>query len=97
MATEVRLPQWGIGMTEGTVVQWVKEVGDQVAEGDDLVEIDSAKAQDFVQSPVDGILVRICVEVDETVRASSAPRAFTNQSLHSAAGEGIDQIDDVSQ
>ena len=67
MATEVRLPQWGQGMTQGTVVEWVVKEGDEVAEGDQLVEIDAAKAQDFVLAPVAGTLAKILVEEDEEV------------------------------
>ena len=67
MKTEVKLPQWGQGMTEGTVVEWVVKEGDEVTEGDQLVEIDTAKAQDFVLAPASGIVVKILVEEDETV------------------------------
>ena len=67
MATAIRLPQWGQGMAEGTIVQWLVKEGDQVAEGDQLVEVDSAKAQDFVLSPVAGTVAKILAEVDDEV------------------------------
>lgn len=67
MRSDVNLPQWGMGMTEGTVVQWLKTEGEEVAEGEDLVEIDSGKTQDFVTAPVAGILSKIHVAEDETV------------------------------
>lgn len=67
MKTEVKLPQWGQGMTEGTIVEWVVKEGDEVSEGDQLVEVDTAKAQDFVLAPVGGVVVKILVEEDETV------------------------------
>lgn len=66
-AIDVILPQWGMGMTEGTVIEWAKAVGDQVTEGDDLVEIDTAKATSFLQSPATGVLTKILVDEDETV------------------------------
>ena len=40
MPTEVRLPQWSMGMAEGTVAAWFKRVGDTVAEGEELAEIE---------------------------------------------------------
>jgi pyruvate/2-oxoglutarate dehydrogenase complex dihydrolipoamide acyltransferase (E2) component len=67
MTVEVKLPQWGMGMTEGTLVSWLKEEGDSVAEGEDLAEIETAKAQDVMVSPAAGVLSKICIQVDETV------------------------------
>lgn len=59
MKVEVRLPQWGMGMTEGEVLEWLKEVGDQVAEGEGLVEIETAKVIEVLESPATGTLVDI--------------------------------------
>jgi 2-oxoglutarate dehydrogenase E2 component (dihydrolipoamide succinyltransferase) len=62
---EVRLPQWGMGMTEGEVLEWLKEVGDDVAEGEGLVEIETAKVNEVLESPAGGKLVEILAEVGE--------------------------------
>lgn len=67
MIVEVRLPQWGMGMTEGTVIQWMCEVGDEIAEGDVLAEIEVAKTTQELMSPVAGTVEAIPVKVDETV------------------------------
>jgi pyruvate/2-oxoglutarate dehydrogenase complex dihydrolipoamide acyltransferase (E2) component len=67
VAVEIRLPQWGMGMAEGTVIGWVKAVGDRVDEGDELVEVESAKATDFVYAPASGVLAAILVPADTTV------------------------------
>ncbi len=42
MATEVRLPQWGMEMAEGTIVKWLKKEGDAIKEGEPLVEVETA-------------------------------------------------------
>ena len=65
--TEVLLPQWGMGMTEGTVVRWLYGIGDRVEEGDDLVEVEAAKATAYVPAPVTGRLLEIRVEPERTV------------------------------
>ena len=44
MAIEVTMPQMGADMTEGTVVQWFKQVGDAVERGEILAEIETDKA-----------------------------------------------------
>lgn len=67
MATEVRLPQWGMGMQDAVIVSWLKQVGDLVAEGEDLVEVEAAKALEIVPAPVAGKLTEILAEVDATV------------------------------
>lgn len=67
MESEIRLPQWGMGMTEGTVLQWYKEEGDAVAEGEALVEVESAKITNVIEAPASGILTRIVAGQDVTV------------------------------
>jgi pyruvate/2-oxoglutarate dehydrogenase complex dihydrolipoamide acyltransferase (E2) component len=56
-----------MGLTEGTVVQWMKAVGDQVTEDEPLVEIETAKATDFLNAPASGILAEIVAEVGAVV------------------------------
>ena len=65
--TKVNLPKSGMGIEEGTVARWLKGVGDQVHQGEVLVEIETAKALQEVQVPVGGILAQILVNVGETV------------------------------
>jgi pyruvate/2-oxoglutarate dehydrogenase complex dihydrolipoamide acyltransferase (E2) component len=67
MATEVLLPQWGMGMQDAVVVAWLKAVGDAVGEGEGLVEVEAAKAIEVVPAPVAGTLTEILAEVDATV------------------------------
>jgi pyruvate/2-oxoglutarate dehydrogenase complex dihydrolipoamide acyltransferase (E2) component len=58
---EVKLPQWGMGMTEGTILTWHKQVGDGVAEGEPLVEVETAKTVEVMESPATGVLSEIRV------------------------------------
>ena len=37
------MPKWGLTMKEGTIVSWLKEVGDEIKKGDNLVEIETEK------------------------------------------------------
>lgn len=67
MRVEVRLPQWGMGMTEGEVVEWLKTVGESVTEGEGLVEIETAKVTEVLESPVTGTLVEILADVEAVV------------------------------
>jgi pyruvate/2-oxoglutarate dehydrogenase complex dihydrolipoamide acyltransferase (E2) component len=67
---EVRLPQWGMGINEGTVLQWLREIGDEVAEDEPLAEIETAKATDYVNAPASGVLTEIVAQVGAVVPVS---------------------------
>ena len=64
---KVLLPQWGMGMSEGTVVKWLKAVGDVVKEDEPLAEVEAEKATEVIESPASGILKEILVEAGTTV------------------------------
>ena len=67
MRVEVRLPQWGMGMQEGTIVSWLKKEGDQVQRGEALVDIETAKVTETLEAPVSGTLTRIVVPDGEVI------------------------------
>jgi len=67
MAKEVRLPQLGQTMEEGTIVNCLVKVGNEVKKGDVIFEIETDKATLEMESPADGFVKRILVEVDETL------------------------------
>lgn len=67
MREAVRLPQWGMGMTEATVVEWLKQVGDDVTEDEPIATIESAKAETELGAPYTGRLVEILAAADSTV------------------------------
>lgn len=64
---DIRLPQSGMGMTDGTILKWHKAVGDRIAKGELLCDIEAAKTTVEVESPVTGVLRRILVDVDQNV------------------------------
>ena len=64
---DVILPQLGETVTEGTITQWFKKVGDAVAEDEPLFEVSTDKVDTEVPSPVSGTLTEIRVEEGDTV------------------------------
>jgi pyruvate/2-oxoglutarate dehydrogenase complex dihydrolipoamide acyltransferase (E2) component len=64
---EVLLPQWGMGMSEGSIVSWLKKVGDKVTEDEPLAEIEAEKVEEILESPASGTLVEILVNEGESV------------------------------
>ena len=67
MSTSVTLPALGESVTEGTVSQWLKSVGDRVEVDEALVEISTDKVDTEVPSPVAGTLLEIRANEDDTI------------------------------
>src|SRR5215204_1262343 len=68
---DVTVPQMGESVSEGTVLEWLKQVGDKVELDEGIVEISTDKVDAELPSPVAGTLVEILAEPDEVVQAGS--------------------------
>lgn len=64
---EITMPAMGESVTEGTVLEWLKQVGDQVNEGEPLIEVSTDKVDAEVPAPASGTLSAIHIGPDETV------------------------------
>ena len=62
MSTTVTMPQLGETVTEGTILNWPKQVGDSIREDEVLVEISTDKVDTEVPSPTSGTILDILVE-----------------------------------
>ncbi len=67
MPVEIRVPQMGESVFEVTVGRWLKHVGDTIAAGEDIVELETDKANAAVSSEQGGVLERIVHQAGETV------------------------------
>src|SRR5690554_3553612 len=67
MAFEIIMPKAGIDMTEGQIVKWLKKEGDQVKEGEIILEIMTDKTSMEIEAEASGILLKIVHKDDETV------------------------------
>jgi len=69
--TSVTLPALGESVTEGTVTRWLKQVGDEVAVDEPLLEVSTDKVDTEIPSPVAGTLLEIKADEDETVEVGA--------------------------
>jgi 2-oxoisovalerate dehydrogenase E2 component (dihydrolipoyl transacylase) len=76
--TTITMPQLGETVTEGTVAQWLKNVGDQVEKYEAFVEVSTDKVNAEVPSPVSGTIVQIIAKEGETV-PTGAPIAIIQE------------------
>lgn len=67
MAFEVKMPQLGLTMEEGTVTRWVKQEGDAVKAGEVILEITTDKLTSEVESEHDGVLLKIVAQEGEDI------------------------------
>src|SRR5437870_2137305 len=71
MATDVVMPQMGESIAEGTIVRWIKKVGDRVDRDEPLFEISTDKVDAEIPSPAAGVVAEIRVKEGETVAVNS--------------------------
>ena len=70
-SVQITMPQMGESVTEGTVLGWLKAVGDRVEADEPLVEVSTDKVDAEIPAPTAGTLVKILAEADETVQVGS--------------------------
>jgi pyruvate dehydrogenase E2 component (dihydrolipoamide acetyltransferase) len=85
--TEVTLPALGESVTEGTVTRWLKQVGDEVAVDEPLLEVSTDKVDTEIPSPVAGTLQEIRVGEDETAEVGSVLAVIGSGAAPAAAEE----------
>jgi 2-oxoisovalerate dehydrogenase E2 component (dihydrolipoyl transacylase) len=78
MSTTITMPQLGETVTEGTVAQWLKKVGDSIEKYESFVEVTTDKVNAEVPSPVSGVLTQIIAQEGETV-PTGAPIAVIEE------------------
>jgi pyruvate dehydrogenase E2 component (dihydrolipoyllysine-residue acetyltransferase) len=71
MATEVVMPQMGESIAEGTIVRWIKKVGDTIDRDEPLFEISTDKVDAEIPSPASGVIAEIRAKEGETVPVNS--------------------------
>src|ERR671914_907518 len=69
---QITMPQMGESVTEGTILEWLKQVGDRVEADEPLVEVSTDKVDAEVPAPAAGTLTKIMAEPDSTVQVGAA-------------------------
>ncbi|TAK15399.1 MAG: 2-oxo acid dehydrogenase subunit E2 [Acidobacteria bacterium] len=71
MAIDVVMPQMGESIAEGTIVRWIKKVGDSIDKDEPMFEISTDKVDAEIPSPGAGVIIEISVKEGETVPVNS--------------------------
>ncbi len=76
MAYEFKFPDIGEGLTEGEIVRWLVKEGDEVKEGQPLVEVETDKALAEIPSPKTGVVLKILAKGKEIVKVGQVIVVF---------------------
>jgi len=71
MAIDVIMPKMGESITEGTILEWKKSVGDSIDLDETLLEISTDKVDSEVPSPGKGIITELLYKVNDIVEVGN--------------------------
>ena len=101
MSEIVTMPQLGETVTEGTILRWLVQVGDEVKEDDPILEISTDKVDTEVPSPFSGKVTSLLVEEGETVEVGASLLELNGDASSSVVDEkipnDIDSFDEPTQ
>jgi 2-oxoisovalerate dehydrogenase E2 component (dihydrolipoyl transacylase) len=87
MATTITMPQLGETVTEGTVAQWLKKVGDTVEKYEAFLEVSTDKVNAEVPAPVTGVIKEVLVKEGDTVPVGTAIAVIEEVGAAAAAAQ----------
>src|SRR5215203_5199022 len=87
MSTNVVMPQMGESIAEGTIVRWIKKIGDEVDRDEPLFEISTDKVDAEIPSPAAGVLTSITAKEGDTVPVNSVVAVIGGEQSAGSDGE----------
>ena len=93
MSEEVKMPQMGESIAEGTIVKWLKKVGDSIKRDEPLFEISTDKVDAEIPSPTAGVLSEIKVQEGETVPVNTVVAVINGDTAKPASAEGAKEAE----
>jgi len=91
MATTIVMPQLASTMESGTIVKWLKQIGDEIAEGEAIIEITTDKVDVEIESPESGVLLKMLANEGDEIPVKQ-PIGVIGE-----AGEVVEEIPEVRE
>jgi pyruvate dehydrogenase E2 component (dihydrolipoamide acetyltransferase) len=97
VATEIKMPRFGMTMKQGKLAKWFKQEGDTVEKGESLFEVETEKITNTVQSVASGVLFQIVIQTGETVPVGAVLAVVADEGETPERIEGIKvgEVEDV--
>ena len=86
-AADVEMPELGESVTEGTITQWLKSVGDTVEVDEPLLEVSTDKVDTEIPSPVAGTLIEILADEDDTIEVGEVIARIGDENATASSSE----------
>ena len=86
-ASDVEMPELGESVTEGTITQWLKSVGDTVEVDEPLLEVSTDKVDTEIPSPVAGTLIEILADEDDTIEVGEVIARIGDENATASSSE----------
>jgi pyruvate dehydrogenase E2 component (dihydrolipoamide acetyltransferase) len=95
---KVTMPKWGLSMSSGRITEWIVTEGDEIADGDDLAEIDTDKISGDLEASDEGVLRKVIAEVGEEIPVGGtialiAPAEVPAEDIEEAARLAREELD----
>ena len=87
MANSVEMPELGESVTEGTITQWLKSVGDTVEVDEPLLEVSTDKVDTEIPSPVAGTIIEIKADEDDTIEVGEVIARIGDENATASSSE----------
>ena len=97
MAYSVEMPELGESVTEGTITQWLKEVGDTVEADEPLLEVSTDKVDTEIPSPASGVLLEIKAEEDDEIEVGSVIAIIGEEGESAGSDDSSDSDDSADE
>jgi multifunctional 2-oxoglutarate metabolism enzyme len=91
---QIVMPEMGESVAEGTILEWHKQEGDQVEEGETVVEVSTDKVDAEVPAPASGTITKIRAQADETVKVG---QVLAEMSAGEAPSADLQKADGIAQ
>ncbi|WP_175934697.1 2-oxoglutarate dehydrogenase, E2 component, dihydrolipoamide succinyltransferase [Corynebacterium sp. Marseille-P4321] len=95
--TKVEMPELGESVTEGTITTWLKSVGDMVEVDEPLLEVSTDKVDTEIPSPVEGTILEILAEEDDTVEVGDVIVIIGDAEAAAEADDADDEAEEVEE
>ncbi|MDV2419085.1 biotin/lipoyl-containing protein, partial [Corynebacterium tuberculostearicum] len=96
-AADVEMPELGESVTEGTITQWLKSVGDTVEVDEPLLEVSTDKVDTEIPSPVAGTLVEILADEDDTIEVSEVIARIGDENATASSSNSKSENEDKEE
>jgi pyruvate dehydrogenase E2 component (dihydrolipoamide acetyltransferase) len=80
----ITMPKWGIEMTEGTITGWRVKIGERIERGTEILDVETEKIVNAVESPASGLLRRIIADTGDTLAVGALVGVIADEAVGDA-------------